>query len=675
MTLRRSRKVAALAAVALLIAACQSVNTTPQAQTTPSQPFIPPGCTSQKSGPYVGAAVCTNQDLTGIANQIPLTPNLNGAILTNTSLAGLPLTGVQLMNATLNGATFADAKMDGANLSGATARQAGASFTETALPNANLSNAILPHGAFNADVANNRPANLSGANFTGATITNGTFAGSTLTNTNLTNANLSSTDFTGANFNNTNMDSANLFSTAGLTLGGPPPGMNCNFTTWVDGTVRSGNGCTVDQPLTMTIVNNSGKKPSQVFIGVMADTATPLVPDCPLSNTKYFTPVPGQGNAYSFQVTAPAQAGTIWISLDSPIGLGANPPPDCPLGDVPTTRPDPNTSQVRYALAEFSYPGTADVTNVDTFSIPLDIATTNNGAVVASSGFSSNTDCVLNDFKTAFANPYAPKSTQSAMMYNGPQDPNDITKNFLRVISPAKTAPPTFPKQPWPDMSTYVNTIQNKQITVTGNFTNPSYPPEFGYYNYKGTMDSSGNLKLTGNIGATVSGTGAKQGLSVETTAAELAAAFYSQAGSYTVQSDPPQNRGTVPPEVTAPNDIYNSIYRDLITGFTSGYWGGKFPDRADPYKNASFLNQQPFAAARTKGEAFLAYSLYSAVLRDWTPSYSMPYGENYGSGSYPSPLLSLNTPEFRLTILPDKTPTTPDSPFPKNCTQYVPDN
>ena len=43
-------------------------------------------------------------------------------------------------------------------------------------------------------------------------------------------------------------------------------------------------------------------------------------------------------------------------------------------------------------------------------------------------------------------------------------------------------------------------------------------------------------------------------------------------------------------------NDVYAAIYRDLISGFAWGYWGGRYGD-----DSARWSGKPPFAAARER--------------------------------------------------------------------------
>ncbi len=655
-----SKAVIILAVATLLAAACQSAKTTVQGEK--SDHYIPLGCTTQDpvshpgaSVSHPGAADCTNKDLTGVTFPAKANLKLKGAIFTLANLAGRNLSGADLKFARFDGATLTGAHLEGADLTDSAAVlvtrktaedkdvSVGSTWTNAHLEGAKLNHSYLPQGAFNG-------AHLKDAHLVGTRVPGGTFEGATLDKVDMTGANL-----TGANLN-TN------FAT-----------VKCYFTTWTDGTVRSGDGCTKSEPMVMSFVNKSGRPDDSIFLGITYKNTCILKPNKKLTD---YEPVPGQPNTYAVSVDPPAPAGVVWISYGEPVGLGGD--------GCEKPRPDPNTSQVRFANTEFSYPGDADFTNVDAYSIPIEVATINADRTVADSrGFSAGTDCILADFQKSFDRykkdyPNSTNNINSAIMYKAGA-PHTID-NFLRVISPAKTAIPTFPTQPWPDMKPYVDSIKGHEITIVGSFGNAEFPNQTGYYSYKGSMAQDGLLTLNGTIAAIDrAGTNARPGKTFtaqdsfdkifnDTNHIEqgLAPGVYNQAGAYAVTDT---DGTTVNRPVQAPagtpkpseNDVYGSIYRDLISGFTSGYWGGKFPNS---YNNTSFLNQPPFGEARPTPEGFpnLGYSLYSEVLRHWTPSYSMPYGENYGSGGFPNPLLSLTKPEFRTTILPDVTPGFPES-------------
>lgn len=382
--------------------------------------------------------------------------------------------------------------------------------------------------------------------------------------------------------------------------------------------------CTTVDCITLSIVNRSGTPDDQVYVmltgnGVVSATPAGLV-NTSVALSK-LTPVAGTEHAYSFIVNRGISAGLVWLSFGAPV---SNAP-----------RPDVNTSPTRFANVELAFPGQADLTNVDQFSVPMQLATIGaDGAVLDSTGYATNTDCIVDAFRRAITrsggNPDAAVKTS-----NG---------RFLRVVSPSHDA------SAWPSMAPYLAAMKGQTITVAGHFGNDQFPAESGSYRYTGRFDPvTGALALTGTIGGTnPDGSGGRAGQPVTASESDLASAVYSQAGSYAVPGDPVAVR---PP---SPNDVYGSIYRDLIAAFAWGFWGGTYGN-----DNRAFTGRTPFAAARPAGEPFPGYSIYSDVLWHVTDAYSMPYAESYGSGGHPSPLLDIpaGTAELRTTILPDATP------------------
>lgn len=383
-------------------------------------------------------------------------------------------------------------------------------------------------------------------------------------------------------------------------------------------------GCVRPDRLVLTIVNHSATPDAEVYVMltgndvVQANPATMIGTSVALTS---LTPVAGQAHTYSFVVHAGITAGLVWVSFGAPV---SNNP-----------RPDVNTSLTRFANVELAFPGQADLTNVDQFSVPMTLETrTAGGKTTARTGYSANTDCILEAFDRQ-AQRFGGTPGAAVKRHNG---------QFLRVVSPSHDA------AAWPSMAPYLASMKGRSITVAGHFGNDQYPAEFGWYRYTGTFDATtGALSMGGTIAATApDGTGGTPGRTMTASAADLSSAVYSQAGAYAVPGDP------VPVRPPSPNDVYGSLYRDLIAGFAWGYWGGNYGD-----DNTAFTGQTPFAAARPAGEAFAGFSTYSDVLWSFTDAYSMPYAESYGSGGHPSPLLDIRagTAELRTTLLPDITP------------------
>jgi hypothetical protein len=230
-----------------------------------------------------------------------------------------------------------------------------------------------------------------------------------------------------------------------------------------------------------------------------------------------------------------------------------------------------------------------------------------------------------------------------------------------------------------------------KDLVVEGLFTpgtSSADAADTGWYSYaarvtKDEVQLSGTIRSAIDKGPdpqrTIAGSGAIQGKpmtialdGVDTVSGgtvtannDLLTGLYDQSSRYSVDGVPRNGMHDGVVELAAPDDVYNSIYRDFVTAFTYGYWGGRYGD-----SNAGFWGsiappkapeggQPAFEQARAGKDSFLAYNLYSKVMFEYSDNYNIPYGEDYGSGapSRPSPLLDVPTGgTWRMTIQSDGT-------------------
>jgi len=384
------------------------------------------------------------------------------------------------------------------------------------------------------------------------------------------------------------------------------------------------------------------------------------------------------------EIGSGVSSGLIWISYRHP------------LTGLPATQPSFDTSMTRFANVELSFPGQADMTNVDQFSIPVDLVTyaTRHGRdhlEKRESRWYKGTSCDIvgklksgvQSFNSTYSGILAPSdlATWSQIVVRDPNNNNA----FVRAVSPKQRAhqPPTVNGQPnpyasgWPSMAPYVAAMANQPITIEGLFSpgnGSAYTAEAGWYQYTGTFAADGSISLTGSYGATSSpgGAGNQAGSTIAVASSlthasgtidGLVTGIYDQASEYSVGG---VARNTGSASADAPNDVYNSVYRDLTSAFTYGYPGGRYGSNSNGWWNswappaAPSGGQPAFATARTNpnpttgGDQFLAANLWSQTLFGISQNYSIPYGENYGSGApnRPSPLLNLpKGTEFHLTI------------------------
>lgn len=428
-------------------------------------------------------------------------------------------------------------------------------------------------------------------------------------------------------------------------------------------------------PVTMAVTNHSAVPADQVYVAVTGVTAVgydswATKPSTLMNDSIALACLPQDpgdtsGRTYLFELGEGVAGGLLWVSLGEPIPSGA--------GGLPTVQPSFDTSLYRFANIEFAYPGQGDMTNVDQFSFPVGLSVFAPGATSPSAGTSySGTTCeIVADLQQAVASQGDNADWAQVRV-------TDANGDFVRVLAPKQRArqpdvtngvPNPF-RQGWPSMLAYVQSMAGRQVTVEGLFTPASSNPnvdQTGWFSYAGSFDADGNVTLNGTIGAPVAngpGNGGRPGEQVTMQASSqdvnadgtvvgldgIAAGIYDQNSQYSVGGVNRNGFTNGEPDPAAPDDVYNSLYRDFITAFTYGYWGGRYGDNArdfwyrfDP-PFAPEGGQEAFAAARSGADGFVAWNLWAEVLFGYSTNYAIPYGEDFGSGApnRPSPLLDV---------------------------------
>jgi ribosomal protein L24E len=240
---------------------------------------------------------------------------------------------------------------------------------------------------------------------------------------------------------------------------------------------------------------------------------------------------------------------------------------------------------------------------------------------------------------------------------------------FVRVIAPDNGY---ATDGGWPSMVPYIENFAKSlplHGTTYGPFTvedrysaSPGHDVgNDGWFDYQGYFNKTTfALTLTGALGATTTpgGAGSFAGSAVTVTltgATGLAKGIYDQGHEYKV--------GGVQ-DLT--NDVYARIWNDLTGAFNYGYWGSTYgsgtdtkdffgtfaPPVAPSGGQPAFLPDRtvPFVTASPS----VAYNLYSSVLGQFSPNYTFPENENYGSGGKGiSPLMSIPAGGEVKAILP----------------------
>lgn len=415
-------------------------------------------------------------------------------------------------------------------------------------------------------------------------------------------------------------------------------------------------------PTKFVIANNSGRPDSDIYValtdGKPGKYAPVTLTATPAGDKQYMVPLTGlpylagtAGPRY-FELEFGALPGHTTGSL---LWLGYGNGSTSPI-EVSPTAPSPDwasaVGKARFANVEQAYVAPSavnqgDTTYVNQYSIPMDIeACDADGTNCDGLYMKYFTDCITEAMQAQVSKFGGTWSGDSGVAHY------DSAGNFIRISSPDTN------KSGWPTLTGYTQSLIGQTYQIYNSFgtvdsTKPkstAFPTEEGYYSYTGTTRADGVTVLTGTIGRQVNGphpSPGREGDTVTIQPGDLASAIYSQAGTYTAT-------GT---DKSAPNnnDAYNSVYADFVTGLTSGYWGGKYGNDNQDFGTGS---NAPFAAARNPGETFLAYSPYSEVMWHYSNAYSMPYGERYGNGGHPSPLITMKTGgQWKVTIHPDVTP------------------
>lgn len=448
----------------------------------------------------------------------------------------------------------------------------------------------------------------------------------------------------------------------------------------------------------MSVVNESGRySDDEVFVALTgvpfggyanwgAQPADLINRSVPLSCLPE-DPVDPSGRTHTFLLGRGIGSGRLWISLGQPITSG-----------LPTVQPSPDTTRYRFSYVEFTYPGVGDVSNVDDFTFPIDLQATDTEGNTVTFDYSADSCTIVGALRRAVTR-YNDTFVDAGLLaerYRARWEQIVVTDDqghFVRVLAPKQRARqvdttsgvPNPYAQGWPEMDPYIESLAGRTITVDGLFTPGAGSPAFGqtgWYRYRGTFDATGDLTLAGTIGADLAagpgGSGSVAGLPMTFRKSTvnrdeagnavgvdgLGPGIYDQNSQYSVGGQPRNGWTNGSPDPAAPNDVYNSIYRDLISAFTYGYWGSVYGNNSRDFwrtfspPGAPSGGRPAFADARhAGGESFQPFSIYSDVLFRFSDHYNMPYGENYGTGApdRPSPLVDIPPGgEWRMTIRPD---------------------
>lgn len=223
---------------------------------------------------------------------------------------------------------------------------------------------------------------------------------------------------------------------------------------------------------------------------------------------------------------------------------------------------------------------------------------------------------------------------------------------ILRVLSPQKL-PAVVPGVSYPSLAPYMQSMAGKTITLrTARGGVASH--------YSGAFAADGSIILSGSTDPA-----GEAPATIPISAAELASDIYTGENT--------------------PNSLEGNIRRDLLVGFVTGLWGGKYGNDAGAFCNNAQSNalgpfcptwwtQPVFGDARAGLEPFPTCEQYAAVLSQYSDTFAHPYTERYAKPEIP--IVEDNGTAIdsaRLTILADSGNAQPATAGNANCGAAAP--
>lgn len=304
---------------------------------------------------------------------------------------------------------------------------------------------------------------------------------------------------------------------------------------------------------------------------------------------------------------------------------------------APVTVSVPFDSPTRFDWAELTVtPLAEDVANltaVDQFGIGMRLDTFNGTGEHLETVGDANSDTIFDALQQI---PGGPQAT----IRNGAGE-------IIRVLSPLHS-------DAYPNLSEYVRSMSGKTITLhTAFFGTP-----FTTTTYSGTFAADGSIELHGTTNPFSAGTPE----TITLGGAELIEDIYTGGNT--------------------PNDIEGAIRRDLLSGFSTGFWGGKYGNDSLSFCSnpatagdgdrfcPNGFNQPSFGDARTGPSPFPTCEQYAAVINQYSDVYGNPYSDasKKVAVALDQPVDGGAVTKLQLTILPDSGNAQPATSGNPNC-------
>ncbi len=354
----------------------------------------------------------------------------------------------------------------------------------------------------------------------------------------------------------------------------------------------------------------------------------------------------GAGAATQLEIVNDTGRGDVYVTLDAPGAYnveGAAQDVPQPLGagplnltvnqmvsgrvyvsfGNPVKEGEPFTSPTRFDWGELTVtPSSTDVANltaVDQFAIGMRMEAVNGAGETLETIGEANADTIFDALQQIPGGPAATVRNSAG--------------EIVRVLSPVHSTA-------YPDLGEYVRSMAGQTITLHTAF----YGTPFTVTEYSGSFAADGSLTLHGTYNS-------------------ASPPFLAEPPPPTIEIPAAQLIPEIYAPVTHANNTETAIRRDVLAGFSTGFWGGRYGNNALSFCSNPELkpqgwicpngfNQPAFGDARASLSPFPTCNQYAAVINQYSDSYGSAY-----SDAAKKTTVSLNpatTAKLRLTILPD---------------------
>ena len=339
--------------------------------------------------------------------------------------------------------------------------------------------------------------------------------------------------------------------------------------------------------LDLQIVNQSERPDSDVYVTVVGEQSTFNVTGMSYNVPKSLQQLSDEG--LSPLHIQELKAGRVYISYGSGVDQNALPF---------------ESTSTRFDWVELNVtPNPADkinLTAVEQVGIGMRIETFGPSSELLGTLASANSDTIFSALQQI---PGGPQATI-----------RNAQGEILRVLSPQKL-PAVEPGRSYPPLTPYMQSMAGQTITLRtarGGVAS----------RYTGTFAADGSIVLSG-----VTDPANEAPATIPVSASELAKDIYTGENT--------------------PNSLEGNIRRDLLVGFVTGLWGGRYGNDAGAFcANAqtnslgsfcpTWWTQPVFGDARVSLEPFPACDQYAAVLNQYSETFAHPYTERYAKPEIP---------------------------------------